>query len=521
MQLTPITFIATAFEINASNDSVVFRNSNLGLQTFPTTTKGIFLKHFQLPNLPQNLEEQKIYFVKTADSFTRIYTTQEDAEAGTNYYNFTANDTTGYLFQFWSPFTNYPAMTCWHPAAAELENVVCCPPVPEVYTDCPNQATVTYMSQTRTLNLYQTINYYGSLNTNYFEAGDFDEFPGQVFNLKAQIAFYFKYYGGNIENQTPTAVINFHGINGTQFDNRFQIHVTYSATEDFDKNITLTLDETQFFNTYISRLVDQGFLPESLTFDFSGQITPPPQIKVYMPDAYFENKDEPINLGLIEETLTYDAATLTYWSDLLTYAGIPGRLHFAIPNFYPLTSSGVEFINYGYYFDNYQKFPDLMLNTFANNEFNFYETLNISRQAESNNYYQPANNNIILFTASDFYNGYANEDYLYPPQFGTSMPQAKSFPTGLNLGETWFDTRVVRNYDPTDPYVLGLIPEFVIRQTSKIVIAFSKWASGKFLKSNELGSGLGENPGNLNHYKQSAYFVQSVHPNAHVTSLGL
>jgi hypothetical protein len=52
-----------------------------------------------------------------------------------------------------------------------------------------------------------------------------------------------------------------------------------------------------------------------------------------------------------------------------------------------------------------------------------------------------------------------------------------------------------------------------------MVIAFSKWASGKFLKSNALGSGLGESPGNLNHYKQSAYFIQSNDSGAYISSL--
>lgn len=505
--------VASCTAINASTNSLTIS----GITITAGTIYQVFFTKYVL-DLPVEVEVQTTYYLRISSSVIKIYTTLADAQAQTSQVDF-ATTASGSLFYVYFPVYKYPPLTCWEIGAANIADIVCCPPVPSVYTDCPNQATVTYMSQTRTLKLYQTINYYGSLNTNYFVAGDFNDGFGQVFNLKAQIAFYFKYYGGNIGNQTPTAVINFHGINGTQFYNRFVINVTYSATEDFNKNIVLTLDETQFFDTYISALVAQGFLPESLTFNFSGQVTPPPQIKVYMPDAYFENKDEPINLGLVEETLTYDDATLTYWSDLLTYAGIPGRLHFAIPNFYPLTSSGVEFIHYGYYFDNYQKFPNLMFNTYVNNEFNFYETLNISRQAEYNNYYQPANNNIILFTASDFYNGYANEDYLYQPQFGISMPQAKSYPTGLNLGETWFDTRVVRNYDPTDPSVLALTPEFVIRQTSKIVIAFSKWASGKFLKSNALGSGLGESPGDLNHYHQSAYFIQSDDAGAYVSSL--
>jgi hypothetical protein len=515
MQLTPITFIATAFEINASNDSVVYRNSNLGLQTFPTTTKGIFLKHFQLPNLPQNLEEQKIYFVKTADSFTRIYTTQEDAEAGTNYYNFTANDTTGYLFQFWSPFTNYPAMTCWHPAAAELENVVCCPPVPEVYTNCPNQAATSYKSESVTLYNFTANNYYGALNTTTPVIKNFTDSGGTTNVLNSSFSFYFKDYSDGTVFHKPTLIINFEATISGVF--AWYGAATYTTTFDYSSTITLSLVKLDISATYRETLLTaQGFLPATITLTFSGEVLPPPQIKVHMPDAYFENKAAPINLGLVEETLTYDAATLTYWSDLKTYAGIKGRLHFAIPNFYPLTSSGIEFIDSGYKFENQflyggsvlyplGSFPDEMLNTFSNADFDFYATVSVSHVYVYE--LSGQSNSLRLFTANDNYGGY--------------LDSVKGYPTGLGLGQTWFDSRVIRNMDPASTYALRFGPEFIHRVPAKIVIAFSKWASGKFLKSNELGSGLGENPGNLNHYKQSAYFVQSVHPNAHVTSLGL
>jgi hypothetical protein len=238
-----------------------------------------------------------------------------------------------------------------------------------------------------------------------------------------------------------------------------------------------------------------GLIPNTLSVTFSGQVLPPPQIKVNMPDAYFENKDEPINLGLVEETLTYDTATLTYWSDLKTYAGIKGRLHFAIPNFYPLASSNIKYIDYGNYVSS-GGFPANGFNSYSNDEFVFYKTVSVNRAYLPQYNWEGDQNLIQSFTASDEYGGY---------------------PTGLGLGETWLDTRVVRNYDP-DLY-LDYGPEFIYRVPVKIVIAFSKWASGKFLKSNALGSELGESPGDLNHYHQSAYFVQSDDAGAYVSSL--
>jgi len=500
--------VASCTAINASTNALTIS----GVTITAGTIYQVFFTKYVL-DLPVEVEVQTIYFLRISSSVVKIYTTLADAEAQASPVDF-ATTASGTLFYVYFPVYTYPALTCWHPGAAELENVFCCPPVPEVDTNFPNQATVSYMGETRTLKMFTATNYNGALNTNFFLIGQYTS-GGVTFDLYAQIAFYFMDYTDGTVYQKPTAVITFVSKFGPLWYEGFGGNATYTTTDDFSSSMVLDFEKSSLSSNQAA-FIELGYTPVSLTFSFSGQVLPPPQIKVYMPNAYFENKDEPINLGLVEETLTYDAATLTYWSDLKTYAGIKGRLHFAIPNFYPLASSGKTFIDYLYF---YRRFPDAMLNSYTNNEFTFYSTLSVQRLI-GDTYYPAIGNQITLFAASDFYGGYANEDPTTLPTFvRDAINQTKSYPTGLALSATWFDTRVVRNYDPTDPFVLSLSPEFVIREPSKIVIAFSKWASGKFLKSNQLGSELGESPGNLNHYHQSAYFIQSDHAGAYVSSL--
>lgn len=502
--------IAYCNAINASTDSLTLS----GLTVVAGKIYKAFFTKFIL-DLPVEVEAQTTYYLRLSSSVIKIYTTLANAQAQTSPINF-ATTASGTLFLVYFPEQTYPALTCWEIGAATIADIVCCPPVPDVGTSAPNQATVNYNGVTKTLYMYNTDNYHGALNSNYFSVGPYT-YLGYTVDLYVQIAFYFKGYSDGTVYSKPTAAVNVIYKYGALWYEGFGGHAVYTTTSDFSTSLTLNFQRSDLSGNE-GPLRTSGQLPSTLTFTFSGQVVPPPQIKVYMPDAYFENKAAPITLGLVEETLTYDAATLTYWSDLKTLAGIKGRLHFAIPNFYSLASLGAKYIDYLYF---YNGFPDAMLNTYSNAEFLFYPTLSVQRLT-GDPYFPYIGNQLKLFTASDFYGGYPNEDpTTLPTLVRDAINQTKSYPTGLALNATWFDSRVVRNYDPTDPFVLGLSPSYVIRPPAKITIAFSKWASGKFLKSNQLGSELYEAAGNLNHYHQSAYFVQSVNSGAYVSSLGL
>lgn len=187
-----------------------------------------------------------------------------------------------------------------------------------------------------------------------------------------------------------------------------------------------------------------------------------------MPDAFFANKNKPINLGHVEETLTYDPDTLTYWGDVKTYAGIPGRLHFSIPNYYPLASSGIKWaVNSGFVierdpnswpffrFKRNGEFPDTNLNGFANADVSLYETCYVEHIFEYSNNMEIFENKLRLFVASDEYHGY---------------------PTGLPQGQTWFDSRIVQNANPE------WVGYPVNRLTSKMLIAFQNGALENSIK---------------------------------------
>ena len=489
--------VASCTAINASTDGLTLSGVTITAGEIYT----VFFTKFILA-LPVEVEVQTIYYLRISSSVIKIYTTLANAQAQTSPINF-ATSASGTLFLVYFPVATYPALTCWHPGAAELENVVCCPPVPEVYTDCPNAGSIVYDGVTRDLINFHFISnggaipsMLGALNSEQFNVNFPHPFTGVMKTWNVSINQHFvNYRSGYYQPGLDIEIAN--------VDYGY-IHLFYQASANAFPTNTYTYAATSDNYSY-ANMVAAGLAPSTLSVTFSGQVVPPPQIKVYMPDAYFENKAAPITLGLVEETLTYDDATLTYWSDLLTYAGIPGRLHFAIPNFYPLTSSGIQFVDSGikYEYQNFGtgvltplgSFPNGMLNTYSNDEFTFYSTVSC-QHVLLNEIYFGQSNLLRLFTARDDYDGY---------------------PTGLALGETWFDSRRIRNVSSAAPNYTG--PTFVSRTNQKIVIAFSKWASGKFLKSNALGSELYEAAGDLNHYHQSAYFIQSDDAGAYVSSL--
>ena len=486
--------VASCTAINASTNSLTLSGVTITAGKIYT----VFFTKFTL-DLPVEVQVQTTYYLRISSSVIKIYTTLADAQAQTSPVDFATSASIGTLFLVWFPIQTYPALTCWHPAAAEIENIPCCPPVPEVYTNCPNAGSIVYGGVTRGLKMFwhlpnggdQTYKY-GSLNSEQFTVQFVSPFTSALTTWNVSIMQFFKNYRPDRGLSNPGLILYFVNADAGAF------YVYYQANENTFPTTTYTQTwnggEEAFFY-YGTGMEEAGLIPNTLSVTFSGQVLPPPQIKVYMPDSFFENKTTPINLGMVDEVLTYDPDTLTYWSDVKTYAGIPGRLHFAIPNFYPLTSSNIKYIDYGNYVSS-GGFPANGLNSYSNDEFVFYKTVWVNRAYLPQYYWEGDQNLIQSFTASDEYDGY---------------------PTGLSLGATWFDSRVVRNYNPNLYLEFGT--EFIYRVPVKIVIAFSKWASGKFLKSNALGSGLYENPGNLNHYKQSAYFIQSNNAGAYVSSL--
>ena len=476
---------------------------------FPGQVYTVFFAKINL-DLPVEIEAQKIYYLRISSSIIRIYHTYAGAEALSGEVDFATSASgisfgVGTLFSVHFPVKKYPFFICWEIGAPTIGEIVCCPPVPEVNTDCPDAGSVVYGGSTRALKNFGFVTAIGGTENSMVGALNSEPFtvnfphPGTGVATTWNVAIGQHFVDYNPIHSQPGLYIELRAVG-------YIVYLWYQASATTFPTTTYTraLDYRTLsdMNAEVN-LLAAGLLPSTLTVTFSGQLLPPPQIKVYLPNAYFEHLSTPIDLGLVEEVLTYDPDTLTYWSDLKNYGGIPGRLHFHIPEFYP--SGGVHFVDSGVKYE-YQTigggylfsggfFPNNMLNSYG---LHFYKTLDCVDVV-------PVGGNLEatplkLYSARDSYDGY---------------------PTGLALGATWFDSRVVSNTSSAWRSVYGTSGFYDNRVNSKIVIAYSKWAPGKFFKSSNLGSGFagGTGSGYLNHYAQSAYFIQSDDAGAYVSSL--
>lgn len=476
-----------------------------------------------LLDLPNELQQDTFYFLRKNGSIVKIYETFFDAQSQTNQINFSSN-ASGSLFLIYFPDFAYRYLKAWSPAADSIPEIPCCPHVPLVFKDCPNLGTITYMGETRQLKRFNAVNenIYAPASLNSFTAIEkqYTDSQQQTWNLKIWISLYFDFYPFPVENNPygisgkPSLIIYFKGKLNLDPQQEIANFIIFKTEQNFSTNITFNLTEPLPESN--AELAAQGFLPSTLSVSLSGAINPPDRIRVYMPDAYFQNDvlneigmlvNKPINLGLIDEVLTFDPDTLTYWGEKKTRAGIPGRMQFTIPNFYPLLSSNKKFIdcyaNYGnqsWNTTHWTQGSELdyeCLNGWANSEFYFYPTFfNAKVQIDINDIYVSGLGFTNLYSAADQFGGY---------------------PTNLPLGSTWFDTRVVQNLAPTSDE----IPDNRKRKNVFMFMVFSRWGDAKYRNTN--GVYFEQKGPNVvvDHFHQNMYYIKSVHPDAYITSLGL
>lgn len=481
-----------------------------------------------LLDLPNELQQDTFYFLRKNGSIVKIYETFSDAQLQTNHINFSSN-ASGSLFLIYFPDFAYRYLKAWSPAADSIPEIPCCPHVPLVFKDCPNLGTITYMGETRQLKRFNAVNenIYAPASLNSFTAIEKQYTDSQqlTWNLKIWISLYFDFYPFPVENNPygisgkPSLIIYYKGKLNSDPQQEISGFIIFKTEQNFSNNITFNLTEPLPESN--AELAAQGFLPSTLSVSLSGAIHPPEKIRVYMPDACFQNDvlneigmlvNKPINLGLIDEVLTFDPDTLTYWGEKKTRAGIPGRMQFTIPNFYPLLSSNKKFIDcnstynlqkyavYNYYYGG--DFKNDYFNEFSNSEFYFYPTLQIGLEPYVNpvnptpNIYEVSSGIINLFSSCDQFGGY---------------------PTGLPLATTWVDSRVVQNLAPTSDEIPGNMK----RKTTFMFVCFSKWGDAKYRNNN--GVYYEQKGPNVvvDHFHQNMYYIRSVHPDAYITSLGL
>lgn len=492
-------------------------------------------------DLPGNMEENKIYFLRRTINNVKVYLTFNDAVNQVDHITFSTT-LSGILFSVFFPDICYRYLNSWSPAAESISEIPCCPVVPDVYKDCPDTATITYLGQNITIKRNGNVRYnptnLGIMK--WYQRGNIS--AHDIFNMPDPMGMavdWFPLFSINIGYSpfdlnnpfmeirffttttyfnNPDAVLIYLGIVKYKGNNS----INSTKTMDFEYVDSTSLNYNPSFLYYLPYLLQNGTVPASIPVVFSGATNPPSQLKVFMPDAFFPNQNNPINLGQIEDTLTFDSDTLTYWGTPRKLAGIDGRLQFTIPNFYPLASSGTKYIlnsnlfnqiksdpsnpssyrfSYGGDFDvkhlntySSSDFNNYYFNNFQNNEFKFYDTLRIEHIVpETHDYYEDFVSMLRLFVSCDSYGGY---------------------PTGLQQGTPWFDSRIVQNYSPRPDISLDQIQ----RKTAKMLIAFSKWEAAKTYKINGVFQADNQN---ISHYKQHFYIVKSVHPNAYITSLGI
>lgn len=503
---------------------------NIYAQTGNTIARGFIskLSFSSAPEIPPELIEQKIYYLRKTgtnvqnQTLVKVYLTYTDAKLQTNEINF-ENSATGNLLSVYFPDFPYRYLNGWAPAAPTLQDIPCCPDVPDVYTDCPNVGTLTYMGETRDLKRFNIQSLAtdmfpsdGSLNSYQVIEKTYTDNLNYVYDCKIWLNFYFDKPNG-FSSFKPTLVISINGLVPNNPFYRIETEIYYTTENNFSKNLTLIFANpsgSNFVNNNLAQLTSQGFIPDSINITFSETIEPPSQIKIHLPDAYFKNSyfdsstssvvESPINLGLVEETLIYDPDTLTYWGPLRTYAGIPGRMHYSIYGFYPLASSNKQYVDSNYYYQyNQGVLPQggsglpgffhlkrLNPKTFELENiipFNFYDTL----QIENYQVFLGSTYFLRLFSACDEFGGY---------------------PTGLPLGKVWFDSRVIFNSNDQNVILNNDV------ETRKLSIAFSRWGNAKHRLTNTLYESP---PFVYNHYKQNMFYITSVHPNAYITSLGI
>ena len=149
--------------------------------------RAYFQKMSPTTNIPGWMEEQKIYYLrKFANNVVKIYMTRIDAINAVNHVTFTTS-TNGYLFAVYFPDIYYRSLNTWKPAEPQISDIPCCPPVPSVYTECPDTATVTYRNNEIEIKRNGPNNlslYYGSVTDKikYWQGGNIS--AHQIINLQ-------------------------------------------------------------------------------------------------------------------------------------------------------------------------------------------------------------------------------------------------------------------------------------------------------------------------------------------------
>lgn len=291
--------------------------------------------------VPTCFEPDRIYYARRSAAYTwtitpfgvRIYNTLADALAQTNHITFTSQQV---KLNWEIIFVDkvYGGLECAEYGASNIEDIFCCPEPQKYETNLPGGYEVQGFTQSLVgaetwengnileytvpnITLNRILNVYGFQNgifagydtwtlTNIYYLGNYigyDYFP--------QSEIITVWYGGVKHFTNPffkRNIVDYKRISGNVFE-----YTGFAYWPDFF----------------------DGKYPQTLTVNPIGQTNLPAQARLYMPDAIFYDPKYPVHLGTINQVLSLDAKTSTYYGPVMDLYGIPGRIHIKLDNFYP------------------------------------------------------------------------------------------------------------------------------------------------------------------------------------------
>lgn len=331
---------------------------NLETQTNPVDkiTRVMFTKISN--DLPSGLELQKVYFCREFRNISyvvtgyRIFESHADAVANSN----ALAPTWSHLFNMIYISKTYSTIDCNKYGVESISDIYCCDDYSEVFPYAPEQATITINNRTVNLRLAEVSGFYGgtfseegflyaqgrggySSHARYEETFNYLNFYGPTFDT----VFHIRYGYGSTGSNHFLDIDVYEWIKPSYY--RLVANVYYSATNVSGQNsFNLVKDGISYPNPYsnfyvISQNNFSGYpleklkVPDTIPCTISGTINYTPDVRLYIPDAQFYDSVRPINIGHIDEVLTFNPTVGMYISDLKNFYNIPGRFHILVaPN---------------------------------------------------------------------------------------------------------------------------------------------------------------------------------------------
>lgn len=300
-----------------------------------------FNHHYSYLPIPLNLSVNTTYYLKQEPSadppdeffYFTIYTEKEF----TNQIEFTENDLANCL-SFVVKLHNkyYAPQEVIFSAVADTLDVVCCPEQPTYQTtDFVKQVDFTFNSQPFTLiarmkpkNIFANTLILFHLSCDNFRVGQWEH----------SASLEITYTDANINFIDITVTLEFYVWDwqelkdDIEYDKAYFIYNFETLINDFELSVTLDFD----LATSYSQIFGAGEPPATLAIVFSGQMQFPDTLRIVLEDAFFptgsiytelydDSEPSEIQLGNIDELLTYDPNLNSYVSDVLTLYGIEGR----------------------------------------------------------------------------------------------------------------------------------------------------------------------------------------------------